>query len=60
LIVTAIAVDLLRRNCTGLSEVAQPQGDKETPDRVRKFTSKRQSGKDVKRIVAERTSVLRG
>ena len=37
-----------------------PQATKKLRDRVRELTSKRQSGKDVKQIVAELTPVLRG
>ena len=37
-----------------------PKATKKLRDRVRELTSKRQSGKDVKRIIAELTPVLRG
>jgi group II intron reverse transcriptase/maturase len=37
-----------------------PKATKKLRDRVRELTSKRQSGKDVKQIVAELTPVLRG
>ena len=37
-----------------------PQATKKLRDRVRELTSKRQSGKDVKQIVAELTPALRG
>ena len=37
-----------------------PKATKKLRDRVRELTSKRQSGKDVKRIIAELNSVLRG
>ena len=37
-----------------------PKATKRLRDRVREMTSKRQSGKDVKQIVAELTPVLRG
>jgi hypothetical protein len=37
-----------------------PKATKKTRDRVRELTSKRQSGKDVKQIIAEVTPVLRG
>jgi hypothetical protein len=37
-----------------------PQATKKLRDRVRELTSKRQSGKDVKQIIAELTPVLRG
>ena len=40
--------------------MAESEGDEELRDRVRELTSKRQSGKDVKQIVAELTPVLRG
>jgi len=43
-----------------LSRAPKSQGDEETRDRVRELTSKRQSGKDVKQIIAELTPVLRG
>ena len=37
-----------------------PKATKKLRDRVRELTSKRQSGKDVKQIIAELTPVLRG
>ena len=37
-----------------------PKATKKLRDRVREITSKRQSGKDVKQIIAELTPVLRG
>src|SRR6202165_49656 len=37
-----------------------PQATKKLRDRVREMTSKRQSGKEVKQIIAELTPVLRG
>jgi RNA-directed DNA polymerase len=37
-----------------------PKATKKMRDRVRELTSKRQSGKDVKQIIAELTPVLRG
>ena len=37
-----------------------PKATKKLRDRVRELTSKRQSGKDVTRIVAELTPVIRG
>lgn len=37
-----------------------PKATKKLRDRVREMTSKRQSGKDVKQIIAELTPVLRG
>ena len=37
-----------------------PKATKRLRDRVRELTSKRQSGKDVKQIIAELTPVLRG
>ena len=37
-----------------------PKATKKVRDRVREITSKRQSGKDVKQIIAELTPVLRG
>jgi RNA-directed DNA polymerase len=37
-----------------------PKATKKVRDRVRELTSKRQSGKDVKQIIAELTPVLRG
>jgi RNA-directed DNA polymerase len=37
-----------------------PKATKKLRDRVRELTDKRQSGKDVKRIIAELTPVLRG
>ena len=40
--------------------MAEPEGDEELRDRVRELTRKRQSGKEVKQIIAELTPVLRG
>jgi hypothetical protein len=40
--------------------VASPKATKKLRDRVRELTDKRQSGKDVKQIIAELTPVLRG
>jgi hypothetical protein len=37
-----------------------PKATKKLRDRVRELTSKKQSGKDVKQIIAELTPVLRG
>ena len=37
-----------------------PKATKKLRDRVRELTSKRQSGRDVKQIIAELTPVLRG
>src|SRR4051812_49549324 len=37
-----------------------PKATKKLRDRVRELTSKRQSGKEVKQIIAELTPVLRG
>ena len=40
--------------------MAKPEGDEKLRDRVRELTSKRQSGKDVKQIIAQLNPVLRG
>jgi len=45
--------------CT-IRKKPSPKATKNLRDRVRELTGKRQSGKDVKRIIAELTPVLRG
>jgi len=46
--------------CHFMQRWPSPKATKKLRDRVRELTSKRQSGKDVKRIIAELNPVLRG
>ena len=52
----------IQRNprCYFVQRWPSPKATKKLRDRVRELTNKRQSGKDVKRIIAELTPVLRG
>ena len=52
----------IQRNprCHFVQRWPSPKATKKMRDRVRELTSKRQSGKDVKQIIAELTPVLRG